>query len=270
MRSSGQVGRAEPLFLKLLEQSPDAETYTSLFQLYQANREPLGGMTRVLEMFDEAVARSSEAVEKKKSDSLAIAQARGMLAALRDDRDLAKGLVTETLVRLRAGRDLQSTKTLEFLAALAARSKQLDEAEAFYRHCLTDSGPSNLTEPTVYQGLLEVLMQAKKYDAVIEVARQGVAQAKATNLLIFYDYSIRALLNTGEFGKALEQCELAVPISASDERNYLRFRLLRLEALGFLDKFPAALAKAQSLLKEFVQPDQVRLFAMYFRMSIRK
>ncbi|HEV8060803.1 MAG TPA: tetratricopeptide repeat protein, partial [Gemmataceae bacterium] len=254
----GQSARAEPLFLKLLEQTPDAETYASLFQLYQANREPLGGMTRVLEMFDEAVARSSDAAEKKKNDSLAIAQARGMLGALRDDQDLAKGLVTEALVRLRAGRDLQSTRTLEFLAALAARSKQLDEAEEFYRRCLNGSGPSNLTEPTIYHGLLEVLMQAKKYDAVIEVARQGIAQAKATHLLVFYDYSIRALLNTGDFAKALEQCELAVPIGASDERNYLHFRLLRVEALGFTDKFPAALAEAQSLLKEYVQPDQVR------------
>jgi tetratricopeptide (TPR) repeat protein len=248
--------RAEPIFQKLLEQQPEPEAYRALFQLYEKHRD-LGGMTRVLELFDEAVARSSEASEKKRNDPLAASQARGMLAALRDDRELTKGLVNEALVRLREGRELQP-RTLDFLAALAARSKQLEEAELFYRRCLAAKGAGQMTEPVAYQGLLEVLMEAKKYDSVIEVCKQGIAQAKNTHLLIFYDFSIRGLLTLGDFKRALEQCDLAVPISASDERNHLHFRLLRMQAFSLSDKFPAAVNEAQSLLKEYVQPDQVR------------
>lgn len=251
----GKPARAEPIFQKLIEQQPEPEAFRSLFQLYEKHRE-LGGVTRVLELFDEAVARSSKAGEKS-NDLVAAAQARSMLAALRDDRDLAKELVAEALLRLREGRELQA-RTLEFLAALAARSKQLEEAEAFYRRCLNSPGSASLTEQTAYQGLLEVLMEAKKYESVIDVCKQGIARAKSTHLLIFYDFSIRALLITGDFKKALEQCELAVPIGASDERNHLHFRLLRVEALGLGDKFPAALAETQALLKDYVQPDQVR------------
>ena len=61
----------------------------------------------------------------------------------------------------------------------------------------------------------------------------------------------------GDYAKALEQCEIAVPIAASDERNYLHFRLLRADALGYADKGGPAVAECQALLKEYVQPDQV-------------
>jgi len=39
----------------VIEQQPDAETYRSLFQLYESNHE-LGGLAHVLDMFDEVVA----------------------------------------------------------------------------------------------------------------------------------------------------------------------------------------------------------------------
>ena len=248
----GQPARAEPLFAKLIEQQPDAETYRSLFQLYQHHPD-MGGMGRVLLMFDETLTRAGDADEKKRSDPVVAAQAMGMLSALRDDQELAKGLVSQALENMRAGNQSQP-RTMTFIAALAARAKQLPEAEQFYRRCLKSPG---MTEQTAYQGLLEVLWEGKKYESIVEVCRQGVAQAKATHLLMLYDYSIRALENLGEFKKALEQCELAVPISAADENAYLTLRLRRVELLAMVDNYTAALAEAQALLKEHAQPNQV-------------
>jgi tetratricopeptide (TPR) repeat protein len=252
----GRPGLAAPIYLNLINEVPDPETYRALFHLYSANREQ-GGMLRVLDLFDEAVARSSESAEKKKPDVMPAAQTRAMLAALRDDVDLSRGLVNEAIGRMRDGRDLQP-RTLEFLAVLAARSRQLEEAERFYRLALKPPHPVNLPEQTIYQGLLEVLWEAKKYEAIVEVCRDGVAHAKGTVLLVFYDYAIRSLLNTGDYAKALEQCELAVPIAASDERNHLLFRLMRAEALSLADKGGAAVSECQALLKEYNQPDSVR------------
>jgi tetratricopeptide (TPR) repeat protein len=252
----GKPARAEPLFLKLIAQMPDAETYRSLFQLFAANPEQ-GGMPRVLEMFDEAVARSSDAVERKKPDPVAAAQARGMLAALRDEPELARGVVSEGFARMRERRELQS-KTMEYLAALAARSRQLEEAEKFFREVLKAPTTTGMSEQTVYQGLLEVLWEAKKYDSIVELCQAGVARAKHTHLLIFYNFAIRALVALGDYAKALEQCDQAVPISASDERNHLHFRILRVETLGLLHKNTTAVSECQAMLREYVQPDQVR------------
>jgi tetratricopeptide (TPR) repeat protein len=213
-------------------------------------------MLRVLEMFDEVVARSSEVAEKKRPDVLPAAQGRAMLAALREDTELSRGLVDEAIVRMRDGRELQP-RTLEFLAVLAARAGRLDEAERFYRQELRVH-PASWSEQAVYQGLLEVLWEGKKYESIVEVCKEGTRHAKETYLLIFYDYAIRALLNLGEYARALEQCDLAVPIGAADERNLMHFRLLRAESLSLGDRPGAALAECQALLKEFNQPDQVR------------
>ncbi len=252
----GKPALAAPLYLKIIDELPDPETYRALFQLYSANRE-MGGMLRVLDLFDEAVGRSSDSAEKKKADVVPAAQTRAMLAALRDDADLSKGLVNEAIGRMRDGRELQP-RTLEFLAVLAARAKQLDEAERFYRLALKTPPGLSMPESSIYLGLLEVLWEGKKYDAIVEVCRDGVAHAKGTTLLVFYHYAIQALLNTGEYAKALEQSELAVPIAASDERNYLLFRLLKAQALSLADKPGAAVSECQALLKEYNQPDSVR------------
>ena len=186
----GKPQRAEAIYLKWIDQMPEAEIYRPLFQLYAANRDRLGrGMSRVLEMFDETVDRASESAEKKKGDTVAAARARAMLAALREDPDLTKGPVSEALSRMTEGQSLRPP-TMGFLAALAARSNQLDEAEKFYRLSLKNYPSPNVAEQAAYQGLLEVLMQGKKYPAVVEVCRQGIVQDKSSHLLIFYDYSI--------------------------------------------------------------------------------
>jgi len=71
---------------------------------------------------------------------------------------------------MRDGRELKA-RTLEFLAALAARSKQLDEAEEFYRRSLKNPRSANLIETNGLPGASwRFLMEAKKYEAVVESA----------------------------------------------------------------------------------------------------
>ena len=62
-------------------------------------------------------------------------------------------------------------------AGVAARCRQLDAAEQLYRDCL-ENPPRGMRhiEAEIYSGLLRVLQQAHKYDAIIEICRKGIKE----------------------------------------------------------------------------------------------
>lgn len=251
-------GDAAQIYTTLLKKSADPQTYHALFELYRKNQS-LGGIAKVLDEFNEAVASSGDRGERGRveTSAAAAAKARGMLAALRDDTPMSRDLVKEAHRRMKQGQDVDQ-QTRFFLAALAAQSSLLQEAEDLYRRTLDGPRGGAANEHAAYDGLLKVLWQGKKYSNVADVCRRGLAQAKATNRILFYHYLIYALLMTGEVQEALDQVQQAVPVAASNERDHLTFRLLRVKVLGQADKFDQALAEGQSLLKEASRPDDVR------------
>lgn len=261
----GFLREAEGLYTILLRKTADPQTYQALFELYRKNPSPGGirkewGIDKVLDKFNEAVAASGERGERSRGDTAAAAaaaQARGMLAAFRDDTPLCRDLVREAHRRIKAGQDVEQ-QTRFFLAALAAQTGMLQEAETLYRRVLDGPREGTANEHAAYDGLLKVLWQAKKYAGVAEVCRRGLAQAKATNRILFYHFLIHALLMTGDVQEALEQVQQAVPVAASNERDHLTFRLLRVRCLGQAEKFDQALAEGQTLLKEASRPDDLR------------
>ena len=143
-----------------------------------------------------------------------------------------------------------------FLAVLAARAHQLNEAADFYRQCLDGSLRNRQQEAAVYLGLIQVLWTARKYEDVVEVCRQGLRQAQSTNHLLFRRYLSRALVFLGKVDEALAEADRAVEIADDDTR--LDTRLNRISVLTQAERYPQAIAEAQALAKEFSKPDHVR------------
>jgi tetratricopeptide (TPR) repeat protein len=246
---AGRPGRAEELYLQLAAESPAPDVYRGLFSLYRAQRR-LGD---VLDLFDQAVA----AAGRGDGEAGAATRARFMLAVLRDDRDLARDLLPVGRERVRTQQRLQP-QTRRLLAVLATRTHQLDAAEEFYRDCLASAVNSQTGEGEdgIYAGLLQILWEAHKHEAVIEVCRKGLREAKATNRMLFHYNLARALVATGKGDEALAEADKAVQLADDDSR--LNFRLFRVDVLRLAGRFKQAESDCLALLKEVSKPAEVR------------
>jgi tetratricopeptide (TPR) repeat protein len=136
------------------------------------------------------------------------------------------------------------------MAVLAARAHQLDEAEALYRSLLDN--PNNVflrkNEYEVYGGLLSVLRQARKYEAVVEVCRQGLEGAQNTNRIMFHRDLALALMALGKTDEALKEADNAVEVADAD--NQLAMRRTRVHLLGEAGKHDDAIREALGILKD--------------------
>ncbi|HLJ92360.1 MAG TPA: tetratricopeptide repeat protein [Gemmataceae bacterium] len=248
---AGQTASAEKVYQALAEQSPTAEIYRGLFTLYRQMR----ATDRAVGLLDEALSKADRSSNPPAGDSQAAAKARAMLTALREDAELTRSLLPAAHTALLAGRELHPQMRY-FLAVLAARVQQLEQAEYFYRRCLEGRAADRQHEAAVYAGLIRVLWTARKYDAVVEICRRGLSQAQATNHLLFRQYLSRALVNLGKVDEAIAEADRAVEI-ANDETRF-DIQLNRISVLTQAERYDQAIALAQTLAKEFGQPEQVR------------
>ena len=170
---AGRKADAARVYLDLAKDSPNADVYRKLFDLYQ----DAGRTGAVLDLLNADLAAASDRPDKP-GDASAAARARAMLQALRGDGDLIKKLLVEAKQRL-TGRPPLAYETRVLLASLAARTDKLDAAEALYRSCLDPAGGvAQGDEQEVYFGLLRVLMLAHKYEEVVAVATRGLKNEK--------------------------------------------------------------------------------------------
>ena len=140
-RKSDRPRQAEPIYQRLLQESPTPDVYRGLFGLYQEDRQR--GGERLLARLDEALNKATAgAVGEKEGPPNSrdeaqreAAHARTMLIVLRDDAELVKLMLPAAQRRLRFPPGL-SYATRLMLAGLAGRTRQLDDAEALYRSCL--------------------------------------------------------------------------------------------------------------------------------------
>jgi tetratricopeptide (TPR) repeat protein len=248
-------------YLKLVEESPTPDVYRGLFTLYRDQFKNGAGMSRVLTLLNQAIEQAQKKRKGSDGDPQFAAKARAMLVGLRADAGLVRALLPAAQQAVgRAGRDQPSAvpslhpQTLFFLAVLARRTHQLAEAEQFYRSCLK-ADSAGLQQQVIYSGLIDVLWQAHKYDALIEVCQQGLRQTPATDHLLFYNQLSRALLMQGKIEEGLTAADKAVTIAPEDDRFWaLRNRVW---VLYRAERYPKALTEAQAILKEFSQPGQV-------------
>lgn len=253
---AGQNAQAEQEYTKLLAESPSAEVYTGLFEMLKKQGRP--GLDKVLTRLNDSLKKASP--DKEDEDAAGnpaeAAKARAMLLVLRNDPELVKGLMPLVMDRLLVPEGL-ARGARYFFAVLAARTKQLDAAEKLYRSCLPRvEGLPRSPEAHIYGGLLEVLWQAHKYDAVIEISQQGLAKAQATNRTMFHHNLARAHAQLGKMDLALEQADQAVKVARDDD--LIRCRSLKARLLSEAGKQDLALAECQTMLKECKNAGEVR------------
>jgi tetratricopeptide (TPR) repeat protein len=249
---SGRPQQAEQLYRRLLDETPTADVYRALFGLYRDHPE-VGGPARALALLDDAIGRAEKKDTPGAGSAQAAAQARAMLAALRDDPALAATFLAP--VHTLDSASPLHYQTRYFLAVLAARARSLDDAERLYRGCL-DEGARRQQESAVYGGLLQVLWQARKVEAITEVCRKGLAQTRPPNHALFHQNLSRALASLGKIEEAVTEADRA--IQAAGEENRLFCCLNRLSLLGRAGRFAEALAFGDQLLKEFMRPGEQR------------
>jgi tetratricopeptide (TPR) repeat protein len=259
-QSAGRLGDAERIYLALLA-SPQVEVYRGLFNLYRL--EGKRGAEKLFDRLDRAIAAANPDDKEKKAigDAAQAAHGRAMLAALREDRELVGALLPVALDRILKG-PKPAYKTRVFVAVLAERTGQLDTAEKCYRSCLdsegrvVDFGPRGQNESEVYGGLLRVLYLGRQHQAIVELCKQGLEHAEATNRVMFHLDNSTALLALGRAKEALEAGRAAVDTAGADHRRVCRCRLAAL--LAQVGQFKEAEAECMSMLKDFKEDEDVR------------
>jgi tetratricopeptide (TPR) repeat protein len=258
-RKAGQIYQAEPIYHKLLEQSPTVEVYRGLFQLYKDEKER--GGERLLTELDQAIGKaSSEDGQGKKRElneqqreeaQRAAVHAKAMLLVLREDAELVKLVLPAAIRRLSTGARLDFT-TSSMLAELAGRARLYEEAEKLYRHCLQRGGRN---EAQLYTGLLRVLSLAHKNREIIAVCQQGLKNARSTNRVLFYLELASAYMGLNQVRESLAAVEEAV--QTAEPELQLTCRLERAQLLSQAERHPQAIAECQALLKEYNQEGEV-------------
>jgi tetratricopeptide (TPR) repeat protein len=255
-RKAGQTGQARNVYLGLLRESPTPEVYRALFALERTD--PAGGEA-ILKRLDEALSGAIES-DDRPGDANQASRARAMLVVLREDPELVKRMLPAAEQRLLgAGRgrtaNLQpSTRVL--LATLAARTNQLEAAEALYRSCLAQAGGPRGLEQEAYQGLLRVLSLGHKHEAIVALCNQGLAQAQVTNRVLFHLQLARSQMALNRVREALAAADAAV--NEAGEREHLLCCLTRAQLLGEAGKHEQGVAECQALLKKYNQKGDVR------------
>lgn len=251
---AAQAQKAEAIYTDLLQKTPTPEMYRGLFELYKGD--PKAG-EKVLHRLDKAIDAANPEEEGKDGDAEQAAHARAMLAALRDDGELVKALLSQAQARLTGGVKI-SHATRSSLAILAARTKQLDVAEQLYRNCLSGlrGRARQEQEHEVYGGLLDVLSRAHKHAEVIKVCQQGLEHAQNTSRVLFHVHMAEAYLAMDKSEEALKAIDTGV--NEANDKSRLYLRRVRADMLTQAGKHDDAIAECQALLKEYNQDKDVR------------
>jgi tetratricopeptide (TPR) repeat protein len=228
-----------------------------LFALYR--RQGRDGRGKLLIHLDEAIDRASEKrgpPNPAGGSPAEGAKARAMLTVLREDPALVKDLVPQVRERVFGSPNPLKRDTCLVFAVLAARTNQLDAAEEIYRSCLRNAaGVQRREEHAIYQGLLRVLWQGSKYEDIVEVCRQGLEQASATNRVLFHLDMARALAHLGRMDEAITQAKTAVDIADEDNRFVTRSNYAHI--LAQAERFDEAVAECEAMLKDFPTAEEV-------------
>src|SRR5262249_47440166 len=110
-------------------------------------------------------------------------------------------------------------------ANLAVRTGQTETAEGLYRTLYNRGSLPPGVENVVYSGLIRVLLLRHKYDEAIDVCKQGLEKAEATNRTFFHLQMSRAYLLMGKETEAQAAADEAANIA--DDKNRLSCRLNR-------------------------------------------
>jgi tetratricopeptide (TPR) repeat protein len=241
---------AEQIYLSLTQDAPTPALYQRLFGLYRAQ----GHLCEALQMLNQMLA-TVMGHDSNPAEAGAAARGRAMLAVLEHDDDLARALVPAAKAWLEAGHTLQP-EAERLLAALAGRTHQLELAEEFFRRCLAE--PLNPeTEAGLVEGLLLVLWEAGKYDAVVGLCRQGLRESHAPRRdLLLHSSLARALVMLGQTEEAVWEAGRLVQLA--DDETRLHWSLFQVEILIRAERFAQAESRGLALLTKTTRTADIR------------
>jgi tetratricopeptide (TPR) repeat protein len=261
LRKTRQTAVAEQVYLRLIgEGGAGPDVYRGLFGLY--GEQGMDGAKKALSRLDQTV---KDANPEKPADGgppsnpnpsqaeNEAAKGRAMLVALREDPRAVQMLLSAAQQALVTPEQLQhSTRFL--LAALAERTRKLDIAEQLYRSCLARPGGTQGGPQSVYLGLLTVLQRARKYQAVVDLCKQGLAEAGNVNRTLFFLEMSAAHLSLGQYEEALTTADQAVEVANPEAR--LDCQRHRADVLSKMGRHAEAIAACQEMLREYNQPQK--------------
>lgn len=239
--AAGRARDAEKLYLALADESPGTEVYRGLLSLYRASGRR-----------EEALALLGRVWGNERSPGSAAGPA--ALATLEADNELARFAVSAAVSAVGKGAAVKPA-CVRVLAALACKTGDYAGAEVLLRTCLDAECPES-AEAGVYATLLKVLWAARRYDAVADTCRLGLARARATNRLLFHENLARSLVLTGHADEAVREADLAVSLVEPGARA--RLRLLRAEVLRVAGRLEQAESECRALLGETSDPGASR------------
>jgi tetratricopeptide (TPR) repeat protein len=253
-KSAGNWNQAQAEYEEIIRENPVPEAYRGLFEILKKK----GHVEEILSSLDRSIAAANPKSQGKTSGEVsAAAKARAMLEVIRNDPELIRELIPLGVARSGREQELQ-WDTRRFLAVLAARTKQLEAAEAFYRDCLRESSGAPIFqrhEQEIYIGLLEVLQLQNKNEELVRTCREGLKQTQLTNRLLFHDYLARSLSAMGKTEEALAEVDQAVQLA--DEKSLIHYRLLRARILAAADQNEKAVNECLALLKDASEAEDV-------------
>jgi tetratricopeptide (TPR) repeat protein len=252
---AGQFDRAEAVYLEIAQSSAGPEVFRGLFKLYAESRPPR--LDRLVQRLDDKLGKATPKKDERLGDADAAAQARGMLLVLREDGRLVGALLPVVQQKLARGETLNG-QTYFFLGVLAARTHQLDAAEQLFRSCLTPRGGQRfkLHEAEVYHNLLRVLRLGHKHEAIVQLCREGLEQAQATERVLFHVEAAQALSRLGRFEEGIKEANAAV--EAASDPNRLFCQRARVQILTAAQLYHEAVAQCREMLKEHTRAEEVR------------
>lgn len=260
---SGEGDKAQEEYESVIRENPSSPAYGGLFTLLKNQ----GKVDDVLTKLDRSLAAANPQ-DQSAGDISEAAKARAMLDAIRQDPELIRQMIPLGISHGRGGPRL-GFSTRYFLALLAARAHQLEMAEHFLRDCLKEPNAFpgfSPQEHEIYSGLLQVLNLQGKNEEMIEVCREGLKNAQATNRLLFHEKLSQALSRLGKVDEALAEVDQAIQLA--DEKYILSYRMLRTGILADGNQHDKAIKECQDLLKRSSSADdnheiRLRLYSIY-------
>jgi tetratricopeptide (TPR) repeat protein len=242
-----QSKKAEAIYQKLVEESPSMELYRPLFHLYKD--EGPAGMLRILAMLDKVMDKSVR--EDAPAPVGANQHFRAMVSTLRADGELARKLV-EAVAQQKKGTDGLKFDTVFFLGIIADRFHKYEEAERFYRQCLTDKNLSVGNEAILYVGLIAVLRNTRQHEAQAKMCEQALAKAKGLNPVPILQELARAQSALKHYDESLQTIERARKLATEAEAFSLSG--LRVGILSLAKRYADAESECLALLKKHERP----------------
>jgi tetratricopeptide (TPR) repeat protein len=246
-----QLDRAEKVYLEMHAQSPEVEAYRGLFKIYK--KEGKVGMEKLLRLVNTTLELANGDVPAKAGP--ATLQGRTMLPAVREDAELCRELTRYGLEGVDRRRDLK-WQTVHFLAVIAERHRQLDEAERFFRSCLKNVDLDNANTFRVYQSLLRVLTKARKHEAAQRICQERLAKAEGQERLYYLEDLARTLARMDRYNDAMTAIDEAVKI-ASDNANKMQAQFVRIRILSMKGDHKQAETECQAMLKGTLLPSEM-------------